>query len=65
MQISKIFYYLNYQDLPEHFEDNMSTWMGEFHALLTVDNQLLRTDDDEEQGGMEELKSQICDNIGE
>jgi len=61
--IAKIFYCLNYQDLPEYFEDNMSTWMPRFHDLLTLSNPLLVTDDDE-PGVMEELRSQICDNIG-
>jgi len=61
--ISKIFYCLNYQDLPEYFEDNMATWMPRFHELLTMSNPLLETDDDE-PGVLEELRSQICDNIG-
>ena len=34
--IAKIFYFLNYQDLPEFFEDNMQTWMTHFLALLEV-----------------------------
>jgi exportin-2 (importin alpha re-exporter) len=62
--ISKIFYYLNYQDLPEFFEDNMTAWMTHFHELLTSDNALLKSSDDDEPGVLEELKSQICDNIG-
>ena len=61
--ISKIFYSLNFQDLPEHFEDNMKTWMDHFLALLTADNPLLKSDSDEEAGLNEQLKSQICDNI--
>lgn len=64
VQISKIFYYLNYQDLPEFFEDNMQTWMTHFLELLTSDNKILQTDDEDEPGLLEELKSQICDNIG-
>lgn len=32
--ISKIFYFLNYQDLPEFFEDNMQVWMTHFLELL-------------------------------
>jgi len=32
------------QDLPEFFEDNMETWMTNFHSLLTLDNKLLQTD---------------------
>ena len=61
--IAKIFYALNYQDLPEYFEDNMSVWMPRFLQLLTLENKLLVTDDDE-PGMLEELRSQICDNIG-
>ena len=61
--ITKIFYSLNYQDLPEFFEDNMATWMKHFHCLLLMDNKLLHTDDDEEIGYVELLKSQICDNV--
>ncbi|TRY97477.1 hypothetical protein DNTS_008211 [Danionella cerebrum] len=50
------------KDLPEFFEDNMETWMTNFHNLLTLDNKLLQTDDEEEAGLLELLKSQICDN---
>uniref|UniRef100_A0A7M4FWH4 Exportin-2 n=1 Tax=Crocodylus porosus TaxID=8502 RepID=A0A7M4FWH4_CROPO len=60
--IAKLFYSLNFQDLPEFFEDNMETWMTNFHTLLTLDNKLLQTDDEEEAGLLELLKSQICDN---
>ncbi|XP_009871302.1 PREDICTED: exportin-2 isoform X2 [Apaloderma vittatum] len=42
--IAKLFYSLNFQDLPEFFEDNMETWMTNFHSLLTLDNKLLQTD---------------------
>lgn len=52
------------KDLPEFFEDNMQTWMTHFHTLLTSDNKVLQTSDDEDPGLLEELKSQICDNIG-
>ena len=62
--IAKIFYFLNYQDLPEFFEDNMKVWMPHFHSLLNFNNPLLQTDDDDEPGPLEELRSQICDNIG-
>ncbi|XP_005941147.1 exportin-2 [Haplochromis burtoni] len=60
--IAKLFYSLNFQDLPEFFEDHMETWMTNFHGLLTLDNKLLQTDDEEEAGLLELLKSQICDN---
>lgn len=61
--ICKIFYSLNYQDIPEHFEDNMATWMFHFKALLQVDNKLLQTQDEDEAGVLEQVKSQICDNV--
>ena len=61
--ISKIFYSLNFQDLPEYFEDNMKIWMDNFLALLTSDNPLLKTDSEDESGLNEILKSQICDII--
>lgn len=60
---AKIFYSLNSQDLPEFFEDNMNVWMKHFLDLLSFDNKLLQTDE-EEAGLLEQLKSQICDNIG-
>ncbi|KAL4236748.1 Exportin-2 [Mactra antiquata] len=59
----KIFYSLNFQDLPEHFEDNMPIWMTNFLQLLSVDSKLLQTDDEEEAGLLEQVKSQICDNV--
>lgn len=59
----KIFYSLNFQDLPEHFEDNMPIWMTNFLQLLSIDNKLLKTDDEEEAGLLEQVKSQICDNV--
>lgn len=35
--VCKVFFSLNYQDLPEFFEDNMGTWMSNFHTMLTVE----------------------------
>lgn len=60
--ISKIFYSLNFQDIPEFFEDNMEVWMTNFHSLLTTDVPSLHTQDDDEPGLLEQLRSQICDN---
>lgn len=62
--VCKVFYSLNSQDLPEFFEDNMSTWMKAFHELLTVDVPCLHTGDDEDAGVLEHLRSQVCENIG-
>ncbi|XP_054273914.1 exportin-2 [Macrosteles quadrilineatus] len=61
--VAKIFYSLNSQDLPEFFEDNMGVWMNHFHFLLTNEIACLKTDEDEEAGLLEQLKSQICDDI--
>ncbi|XP_077991102.1 exportin-2-like [Glandiceps talaboti] len=60
--ICKVFYSLNFQDLPEYFEDNMKTWMTHFHTLLVTDNKLLHTDSPDKAGPLEKLRSQICDN---
>jgi len=61
--IAKIFYSLNYQDLPEFFEDNMKVWMENFERLLETNIPVLATDDDDEPGLVEHLRSQICMNI--
>ncbi|XP_033645162.1 exportin-2-like isoform X2 [Asterias rubens] len=61
--MSKVFYSLNYQDLPEYFEDNMKAWMTNFLTLVHDDVPLLHTKDTEEAGTLERLKSQICDNV--
>lgn len=41
--VTKVFYSLNAQDLPEFFEDNMETWMKAFHELLITDIPCLHT----------------------
>ncbi|XP_058058317.1 exportin-2 [Anopheles bellator] len=61
--VCKVFYSLNSQDLPEFFEDNMETWMKAFHGLLTQDVPCLKTGDDEDAGILEQLRSQICQNL--
>lgn len=50
--------------MPEFFEDNMATWMENFYILLEMSNPLLQTQDNEEAGLLEQLKSEICDNVG-
>ncbi|XP_014473993.1 PREDICTED: exportin-2 isoform X1 [Dinoponera quadriceps] len=62
--LCKVFYSLNFQDLPEFFEDNMESWMRNFHTLLNVEVPSLQTTGDEEAGVIEQLKSQVCDNVG-
>lgn len=41
--MAKVFYSLNFQDLPEFFEDNMQTWMTNFHSLLSTNVKVLET----------------------
>lgn len=41
--IAKVFYSLNYQDLPEFFEDNMTTWFENFMVMLKFDAKELHT----------------------
>ena len=60
--ISKIFRSLNSQDFPEEFENNKKSWMTHFLALLAYENPLLKSQS-EEAGLIEQVKSQICDNI--
>ena len=60
---AKIFNSLNAQDLPEFFEDHMSVWMQHFLELLSLEDRLLITDNEEEAGLAEQLKAQICENI--
>lgn len=59
----RIFYSLNFQDLPEYFEDHMKEWMGEFKKYLTTRYPAL-----EESGGdglavVDELRAAVCENI--
>jgi exportin-2 (importin alpha re-exporter) len=60
--ISKIFRSLIAQDFPEEFENNMEIWMTHFLSLLGYENPLLQSSNDE-AGLLEQVKSQICDNI--
>lgn len=59
----KIFYSLNVQDLPEFFEDNLAIWMPNFLQILTIENNLLETDSEDEVGLLQQVKSEICDII--
>ncbi|XP_047035356.1 exportin-2 [Helicoverpa zea] len=60
--ICKVFYSLNYQDLPEFFEDNMPIWMPNLLNLLQVKVPCLETDDDDEKPGvMEQLRTEVCE----
>ncbi|KAI9303195.1 Cse1-domain-containing protein [Cunninghamella echinulata] len=59
----KIYYDLNCQDLPEFFEDNLSTFSGLFRKYLTYENPLLESQDEDEAGPLEKIKTGICEVI--
>ncbi|KAI9098339.1 Cse1-domain-containing protein [Phlyctochytrium arcticum] len=63
LQIVKIFYDLNYQDLPEFFEDHQSEFMVLFQKYLSYTNPLLSTGDDDEVGSLEKVKATICESL--
>ena len=53
--MAKVFYSLNYQDLPEFFEDNMKVWMDGFHSLLTAPNIPCLDSGSDDVGGPQEV----------
>ncbi len=59
----KIYYDLNCQDIPEFFEDNLEIGMSIIHTIFNYQNPLLNTDDDDEAGILEKIKSAICELI--
>ena len=60
----RIFFSLNWQDLPEFFEDHMSEWMESFAAFLKYQNPALVDDDEElEPSSLDRLQAAIVDNL--
>jgi len=58
--INCIFYSLNYQDLPEYFEDHMGEWTVVFSKLLEYKNPVLADEDEEMQPGpIDNFKSRL------
>lgn len=57
--IIKLFYDLSAQDLPPIFEENLQAITSLLHKYLTYDNPLLYTEDDNEAGPLEFVKSGI------
>lgn len=57
----RIFYSLNWQDLPEFFEDHMAEWMGQFEKYLGYKSKAPQNSDDDEC--IVRLQSAIMDNI--
>ena len=62
--MSRIFYSLNYQDVPEFFEDHSSEWMGQFSKYLQYTNPCVTDADEEtEPGPIDTLQSAIIQNL--
>lgn len=60
----RIFYSLNWQDLPEYFEDHMGEWMAEFAKYLRYQNPLLVDNDEEmEPSPVDKLQAAIVENL--
>jgi exportin-2 (importin alpha re-exporter) len=60
----RIFYSLNYQDLPEFFEDHIQEWMGEFAKYLQYKNPLLVDEDEEDDPSpVDKLQTAIIENL--
>ncbi|KAI5647112.1 hypothetical protein M9H77_33117 [Catharanthus roseus] len=58
----RIFYSLNFQELPEFFEDHMEEWMIEFKKYLTVKYPALE-DNNNGLTLVDELRAAVCENI--
>lgn len=59
----RIFYSLNFQELPEYFEDHMGEWMGEFQKYLTVKFSVLEDGGEDGLALVDELRAAVCENI--
>jgi len=62
--MSRIFFSLNWQDIPEFFEDHLNDWMTEFAKYLTYTNPILvDTTEETEPGVIEQLQAAIVENL--
>eukprot|EP00941_MAST-03F_sp_MAST-3F-sp1_P000740 g740.t1 len=62
--VTRIFYSLNWLDLPEYFEEHMNEWFGAFHHFLEYSNPLLQDrDEDYEADILLKLKKSILKNV--
>ena len=60
--LSHIYYSLNYQDLPEFFEDNMEAFMVEFKKYLQYKNPILEDPNEEDEPSpVDKLQAAIID----
>jgi len=62
--MTRIFFSLNWQDLPEYFEDHIGEWMAEFKKILEYSNPMLVNDDEEdEEGPIEKIQAAVVENV--
>jgi exportin-2 (importin alpha re-exporter) len=63
--VARIFYSLNWQDIPEFYEDNMAPWMQGFQFFLDNYSNPLLVDEDEEDepGPVEVLQTAVIENL--
>lgn len=62
--MSRVYFSLNWQDVPEYFEDHLELWMKEFAKFLEYTNPILiDTNEEDEPGPIENLQSAILDNL--
>ncbi|XP_030488902.2 exportin-2 [Cannabis sativa] len=59
----RIFYSLNFQELPEFFEDHMKEWMTEFRKYLTTSYPALENSGADGLALVDELRAAVCENI--
>ncbi|PKI40476.1 hypothetical protein CRG98_039112, partial [Punica granatum] len=59
----RLFYSLNFQELPEFFEDHMTEWMTEFQKYLTSSYPALESSGPDGLTLVDELRSAVCENI--
>ncbi|KAL9608180.1 MAG: hypothetical protein Q9167_006970 [Letrouitia subvulpina] len=62
--LMKLLYDLSVQDLPPIFEDSLQSLTSLLHKYLTYDNPLLRTEDENEAGPLEFVKSGVFEVLG-
>ncbi|KAK4476329.1 hypothetical protein RD792_015475 [Penstemon davidsonii] len=59
----RIFYSLNFMELPEFFEDHMDEWMIEFRKYLTAKYPILEDSGKDGLALVDELRAAICENL--
>lgn len=59
----RVFYSLNFQELPEFFENHMKEWMAEFRTYLTTPYPVLEDTERDKEGIVDQLRAAICENI--